>query len=1022
MIGYDEDLVTEDNLLNVLGDVDTSLDGLDDVDLDLLSNVEYSHYDTNSLEIGSITQIPVEDIKEEVHDARNQSNLHTFLGTSSAQPQVQRLRTSVIVNPPTSPKSIPNSPSSPHTHSPLAISSSCTPTNLARTTLILQPTPVLAKNVIYTTPAPGSAQYNVPTLVNTSNRSIYATGIPLTVLTGPPDSSTLNLRPVLSSEKERIKTINYSPVQGMPINQSRVSPDRMPLGYTIPECSEGGRGVRKNGHNAIEKRYRSSINDRIQDLKNICATEESKMNKSAILRKSIEYIHFLQRQNVKLKQENMSLRLRLGRKVKVDGGDDALVPGPGLSPPYSESAGSPCTSEEYVMSPTSHQGSPQSLESMISSDLMSPSSHQGSPQSLESMTRTGMMDKSRLTLCMVMFTLILANPLSPFLSENRANYDAIGGVGRTILAAEDGWSFAKFFKASTSSSILSFFLNTILTLICLVWIYVYGEPVVGPHCQALSSYWTYRKQAESDIQAGKDKEAAKHLTMAAMALGRPPPKSWLDALASLVWQIAHIVMDALGVPGIVKRIMANKTGANSDLHWEAAETYHRLHQVELSTTGLGDVRGLAIALTALNLAPRGQQRPHILAEMKTLLAARLKISWPKLPKMFQRRLLWSAAAISDQSDMSDDMIWLLSEEGQQFFLNDAWTLDDLTPPQGLGLVSPATPLQPISQIVRCHRDTALQAALDILVCPSSNSGRIESVLPLLASVARSNKLTRPSLTGCRLDPVADWWASVLNCSALWTLNNIDEAKQLYADIDCLPAMYQDCPDPAYVSLLAVHTVHRDVLDGGATLNKCGHASDFLEEAVRFFIQDTGTESSTALKNILVLSCDWQLLSRTLLWEGGSVSATCGTTSGVSLHRSSEAQLSGFQRDLHTLRRLAEHIPWLHTRLYLHEATLRLMAGAAPGKTQQLLNRSTSSRVGRRGVVCGSGSGSYAGEREHATALVMACRHLPSQLLASPGEMAGMLTEAARMFTRLGEKRRLEECHQLLKMITTNCVA
>ena len=43
--------------------------------------------------------------------------------------------------------------------------------------------------------------------------------------------------------------------------------------------------VRKPGHNAIEKRYRSSINDRIVELKNLVAGEESKLNKSLILRK-----------------------------------------------------------------------------------------------------------------------------------------------------------------------------------------------------------------------------------------------------------------------------------------------------------------------------------------------------------------------------------------------------------------------------------------------------------------------------------------------------------------------------------------------------------------------------------------------------------------------------------------------------------------------------------------------------------------------------------------------------------------
>ena len=48
--------------------------------------------------------------------------------------------------------------------------------------------------------------------------------------------------------------------------------------------------VRKPAHNAIEKRYRSSINDKIVELKNIVAGEDSKLNKSLILRKGNVFV------------------------------------------------------------------------------------------------------------------------------------------------------------------------------------------------------------------------------------------------------------------------------------------------------------------------------------------------------------------------------------------------------------------------------------------------------------------------------------------------------------------------------------------------------------------------------------------------------------------------------------------------------------------------------------------------------------------------------------------------------------
>lgn len=66
---------------------------------------------------------------------------------------------------------------------------------------------------------------------------------------------------------------------------------------------------RRTAHNAIERRYRSSINDKIVELKNIVAGNDAKLNKSAVLRKAIEYITNLELLNKKLEQENMNLRI-----------------------------------------------------------------------------------------------------------------------------------------------------------------------------------------------------------------------------------------------------------------------------------------------------------------------------------------------------------------------------------------------------------------------------------------------------------------------------------------------------------------------------------------------------------------------------------------------------------------------------------------------------------------------------------------------------------------------------------------
>ena len=49
-----------------------------------------------------------------------------------------------------------------------------------------------------------------------------------------------------------------------------------------------------------------------------------------------------------------------------------------------------------------------------------------------------------------------------------------------------------------------------------------------------------------------------------------------------------------------------------------------------------------------------------------------------------------------------------------------------------------------------------------------------------------------------------------------------------------------------------------------------------------------------------------------------------------------------------------YFQWARPRMYLHQATLRMMAGAAPNKTRQLLDRSLIQKSSSRGLLCGKG--------------------------------------------------------------------
>lgn len=59
-----------------------------------------------------------------------------------------------------------------------------------------------------------------------------------------------------------------------------------------------------------------------------------------------------------------------------------------------------------------------------------------------------------------------------------------------------------------------------------------------------------------------------------------------------------------------------------------------------------------------------------------------------------------------------------------------------------------------------------------------------------------------------------------------------------------------------------------------------------------------------------------------------------------------------------------------------------------------------------------------GEREKAAALMMACRHLPQPFLSGPCQRKKMLVEAATSLEKIGDKRALQECQQLLLQLNT----
>ncbi|KAL1917768.1 uncharacterized protein VTP21DRAFT_3602 [Calcarisporiella thermophila] len=140
-------------------------------------------------------------------------------------------------------------------------------------------------------------------------------------------------------------TMSTSACEQQHYHRSVTPPPSMTANHSVPSEPSPGpepeplemKKQKKVAHNAIERRYRNNINDRIADLKNVVpalchlrskhdSEEEidgvvaaTKLNKATILRKATEYIIYLKRSNEELRGENSTLRAMV--KLLPGGGD-----------------------------------------------------------------------------------------------------------------------------------------------------------------------------------------------------------------------------------------------------------------------------------------------------------------------------------------------------------------------------------------------------------------------------------------------------------------------------------------------------------------------------------------------------------------------------------------------------------------------------------------------------------------------------------------------------------------------------
>ncbi|XP_008820203.1 sterol regulatory element-binding protein 1 isoform X2 [Nannospalax galili] len=820
--------------------------------------------------------------------------------------------------------------------------------------------------------------------------------------------------------------------------------------------STQSRSEKRTAHNAIEKRYRSSINDKIVELKDLVVGTEAKLNKSAVLRKAIDYIRFLQHSNQKLKQENLSLRTAAHKSKSLKdlvstcgSGGSTDVPMEGMKPeavetltPPPSDAGSPSQSSPLSLgskgsgsSSDSEPDSPVFEDSQVKAEQVPPQ-----PPLNQPLHSRGMLDRSRLALCALVFLCLTCNPLASLCGWGLPSPSSAASVhqspGRSMLEAEgrDGPSWTWWLLPP-----LVCLANGLLVLVCLAFLFVYGEPVTRPHSGPAVHFWRHRKQADLDLARGDFAQAAQQLWLALQALGRPLPTSHLDLACSLLWNLIRHLLQRLwvgrwlaGQAGGLQRDCGLRVDARTSAR-DAALVYHKLHQLHTmgKYTG-GHLAASNLALSALNLAECAGDAVSMatLAEIYVAAALRVKTSLPRALHFLTRFFLSSAreACLAQSGSVPLAMQWLCHPVGHRFFVDGDWALRS-APQESLYSLA-GNPVDPLARMTQIFCEHLLEQALSCVAQPSPGAADgdkefsdalgylqlLNSCADAAGAPACSFSISSSMAATTGKDPVAKWWASLTAVVIHWLRRDEEAAERLYPLVEHMPQVLQETERPLPRAALYSFRAARALLgrrkgeSGPANLAICEKASGYLWDSLA--ITPTGSSIDKAMQLLL---CDLLLVARTSLWRQQQPPPSAQMTQGASSGpQASALELRGFQQDLSSLRRLAQSFRPAMRRVFLHEATARLMAGASPARTHQLLDRSLRRRAGS------GGKGGAAAEleprptwREHTEALLLASCYLPPGFLSAPGQRVSMLAEAARTLEKLGDRRLLLDCQQML---------
>ena len=370
-----------------------------------------------------------------------------------------------------------------------------------------------------------------------------------------------------------------------------------------PLTAKRNKVSKRTSHNAIEKKYRSSINDKILELKNRVAGPNIKLQKSGILRKALDFINNMEEDNRRLKCENNTYRSAL-QTIQLNSTNLTVIqsvlnnlnssfektfvdtPMPNTPPSSSPSDGDSrfSTSDSDIASNNSFSFSSSSPKSDIIISAKKASSNNNkreSPKSNKRIKKEPMSDTSRVMLCMVVMSVLFFNPFNLIISSagpggfNPSSLKPYG-TGQHLNSRVLNW-FNSREETNVSSEesdiindnpinatnwtmnyMISLGLNLALVMFCAFKIYLKSEP--ASDSTSTEKIWFLYQQANKNFHKKNYEESFAWLEKGLNELGQTVPKTRFQLMFGILWQAIRVFLNKVYIGNLLSKLSLKWSG------------------------------------------------------------------------------------------------------------------------------------------------------------------------------------------------------------------------------------------------------------------------------------------------------------------------------------------------------------------------------------------------------------------------------------------------------------------------------